>query len=182
MTRKILIWKDLGWKVSSTRYMGFLSFLTTVWPGLRVAQIWLIFAVPAHLCQPHIPSHLAYIEWFTHFCSPDPDSHLHSISHSYHNNSPVAEIIPITAIVSSCYLTPKFGTKYHPARWDTLNILEECKSFYLTKHINLDTFLCLEGHFPNTWLVILRFFFTNDLWLTFYTVILKFFCLEPPWN
>ena len=128
----------------------FLNFLTTVWPGLRVAQIRVIFAVPAHLRRPLIPSHLAYIEWFTHFRSPNSDSRLHSISRSYRNNSPVAEIIPITTIVSSCYLTPKFGTKYHPARWDTENILEECKSFFLTKHIDLDTFLRLEQHFPTT--------------------------------
>ena len=138
--------------------MNFWGFLTTVWPGLRVAQIQVIFAVPADLCQPLIPSHLAYVEWFTHFQSPNPDSCLHSVNRSYCNNSPAAEIIPITSIVSSCYLTPKFGTKYHPARWDTENILDECKSFYLTKHINLDTFLHLEDHFSTTLLHFFTFF------------------------
>ena len=104
------------------------------------------FEVPAHLRRPTIPSHLVYIDWFTRFRSPDRDSHLYSVTRSYRSNVPVAEIIPITSIVSACYLTPKFGTKFHPAQWNSDNVLEECKAFFLTKHINLDTFLRLEGH------------------------------------
>jgi hypothetical protein len=41
-------------------------------------------------------------------------------------------------VVLGCYLTSKFGTKYHPARWESHNI------FYLAKHIDIDTFLRLE--------------------------------------
>jgi hypothetical protein len=115
--------------------------------GLRVAQVRVIFAVPFHLRLPRIPSHLAYIDWFTPFRTPNPDSRLYSVSRSFRNNSPVSEIIPITSIISSCYLTPKFGTKYHPARWNSQNILDMCKTFYLTKHIDVDTFLHLENHF-----------------------------------
>ena len=41
----------------------------------------------------------------------------------------ITKIMPLASIVSSCYLTPKFGTTYHLARWLSTDVLEECKSF-----------------------------------------------------
>ena len=52
----------------------------------------------------------------------------------------VAGVIPIHDIVSSCYLIPKFGTKFFPAKWTHLDILDNWKHFSLNKYIDLSTF------------------------------------------
>jgi hypothetical protein len=105
-----------------------------------------IFTLPEHLQHPRLPNKLAYIEWFTPFRAPHSDSGLYPVIRASRNNSPVSEIIPIDSIVSSCHLIPKFGTKFHPAKWDADTVLEECKSFFLNKYINIQTFFNLERH------------------------------------
>ena len=52
----------------------------------------------------------------------------------------------IDTIISSCHLIPRFGTNYHPAKWDTDTVLEECKSFFLNKYLTIQTFFDLEQH------------------------------------
>jgi len=114
--------------------------------GLRVAQLRVIFAMPDHLCGQKLAKRLAYIEWFTPFRAPNADSGLYSVTRSRQNRSPSAAIIPIDSIVSSCHLIPKFGTNFHPARWDSTEILEECTSFLLNKHISITTFYKYNEH------------------------------------
>jgi hypothetical protein len=113
--------------------------------GLRVGQVRLIFALPEYLRGPDLPEYHACIEWFTPFRDPNTDSKLYSVSRSHRNNSPITEIVPVTSIISSCYLTPKFGTTYHPAKWASANVLEECKTFTLNKYISLYFFYQLEN-------------------------------------
>jgi len=108
--------------------------------GLRVAQLRVIFTLPEHLRHSHLPNKLAYVELFTPFRAPHSDSGLFPITRASRNNEPVSEIIPLDSIVSSCYLIPRFGTKYHPAKWDSDTVLEECKSFFLNKYLNIHTF------------------------------------------
>ena len=103
--------------------------------------------MPDHLCLQKIPKRLAYIEWFTPFRAPNPDSGFYSISRSHQNRMTSAAIIPIDSIVSSCHLIPKFGTKFHPARWNSTEILEECNSFLLNKYISIATFYKFNEHF-----------------------------------
>jgi len=114
--------------------------------GLRVAQLRVIFVLPEHLRHPYLPNKLAYIELFTPFRAPHPDSGLFPITRSSRNNGPVSEIIPLDSIISSCHLIPRFGTKFHPAKWNSDNVLEECKSFFLNKYLNIQTFFDLEQH------------------------------------
>ena len=114
--------------------------------GLRVAQLRAIFSLPEHLRHPHLPNKLAYIEWFTPFRAPHLDSGLFSVTRASRNNGPDSEVIPLDSIISSCHLIPRFGTKFHPAKWDSDNALEECKSFFLNKYLNIQTFFDLEQH------------------------------------
>ena len=114
--------------------------------GLRIAQLRVIFALPEHLQHPLLPNKLAYVEWFTPFRAPHPHSGLFLVSRSSRNNEPISEIIPLDSIVSSCHLIPKFGTNFLPAKWDSDSVLEECKSFFLNKYLNIKFFLDLERH------------------------------------
>jgi hypothetical protein len=114
--------------------------------GLRVAQLRVIFALPEHLRHSHLPEKLAYVDWFTPFRTPHTDSGLFPVSRTSRNNGPISEIIPLDSIVSSCHLIPRFGTKYLPAKWDSDSVLEECKSFFLNKYLNIQFFLDLERH------------------------------------
>jgi hypothetical protein len=115
--------------------------------GLRVGQIRLIFALPDYLRGRNLrlPKYNACIEWFSAFRAPNPDSNLFSVTRSRRNNAPVTEIVPLDSIKSSCYLTPRFGTTYHPARWSSADVLEDCHSFTLNKYISLALFYELEN-------------------------------------
>jgi hypothetical protein len=106
----------------------------------------MIFTLPDHLRHPSLPNNLAYVEWFSPFRAPHSDSGLFSITRSSRNNLPVSEIIPLQSIISPCHLIPGFGTKFHPAKWGSDNVLEECKSFFLNKYLTIQTFFDLERH------------------------------------
>ena len=114
--------------------------------GLRVAQLRVIFALPEHLRHSRLPNRLAYIDWFTPFRAPHPDSGLFPVSRTSRNNAPISEIIPLDSILSSCHIIPRFGTKYLPAKWDSDSVLEECRSFFLNKYLNIQFFFGLERH------------------------------------
>ncbi|KAH7906731.1 Zn-finger domain-containing protein [Hygrophoropsis aurantiaca] len=109
----------------------------------RVAQVRFIFTLPEHLRQPRTPTRLAYIEWFTPFRSRDPVNAMHSVSRSYLNRSPRAEVIPIERIVCSCHLVPKFGT-HASQEWTMDNVLDTCKTFYLNCWVNFYMFYHLR--------------------------------------
>ncbi|KIK05378.1 hypothetical protein K443DRAFT_91469 [Laccaria amethystina LaAM-08-1] len=109
-----------------------------IFQGLRVVQVNMFFALPDHLRHNQsIPKLLAYIEWFNPLRAPDPDSDLNSVTCSSACGCPVTDIIPIHNMVLSCYLIPKFGTKFYPATWTHLEILDNWKHFSLNKYINL---------------------------------------------
>ena len=114
-----------------------------------MAQLRAIFTLPEHLQHSLLPKKLAYVEWFTPFHAPHSDSGLFSVARASRNNGPVSEIIPLDFIVSSCHLIPRFGTKYHPAKWDSNTVPEECKSFFLNKYINIQFFFELEQRLHN---------------------------------
>src|SRR5271155_1085748 len=69
-----------------------------------------------------------------------------SVARSRQSNSPVSAIIPLDSIVCSCYLTPKFGMTYHPGKWTSAEVLEECKSFTFNKYITSAMFYNLEKY------------------------------------
>jgi hypothetical protein len=111
-----------------------------MWPGLRVAQVRLIFTLPSHLRHPSKPWQLAYVELFTPFRARDPNSKLHSVSRA---NRRHALIIPLDRITGSCHLIPNYRTKCD-RRWTTENVLEECPSFFVSRWLDLRTFYLLQ--------------------------------------
>ncbi|KAG1878538.1 hypothetical protein C8R48DRAFT_559181, partial [Suillus tomentosus] len=54
---------------------------------------------------------LAYVEWFQPFRVRDELFHMHAVSHSYAGHVPRSSVIPMSNIVHSCHLIPKFGTQ-----------------------------------------------------------------------
>lgn len=110
-----------------------------------MAQVRVIFALPDHLRGCGLPKYHAYVEWFNPLRAADPDSLLHSVTRSYQHGCPLAEIVPLTDIVTPCHLTPKFGTNFHPAPWTNVEILANWKSFTLNKYIHLGTFYEYQG-------------------------------------
>jgi hypothetical protein len=143
--------KELTWKVFDLIF-NTISFLTNTSScccliGLRVGQVRLIFALPDYLRGRDLtlPKYNACVEWFNPFRAPNADTQLFSVTRSHRINAPVTEIVPLTSIASSCYLTPRFGTSYHPARWSSADIVEEYKSFTFNKYISLYMFYQLEN-------------------------------------
>ncbi|KAG1872229.1 hypothetical protein F4604DRAFT_1881036 [Suillus subluteus] len=78
--------------------------------GLQVVQVQLLFNIPSHLHISGQPYQVALIEWFTPFCACDGVTKMHSVSQSYSGQAPRTEVIPMSRIMGSCHLLPKFGT------------------------------------------------------------------------
>ncbi|EDR02490.1 uncharacterized protein LACBIDRAFT_332395 [Laccaria bicolor S238N-H82] len=91
-------------------------------------------------CDHSLPQYLVYIEWFNLLRSPDPDSGLCFVTRSSHHNQPISEVVPLCNVVLGCHLIPKFSTKFSPAKWNHLKILNNWKTFSLNKYIDLATF------------------------------------------
>ncbi|EPQ52316.1 hypothetical protein GLOTRDRAFT_47557 [Gloeophyllum trabeum ATCC 11539] len=109
--------------------------------GLQVAQVRLLFQLPEYLrYHPRQPVDLAYVEWMTLFSAQDPLTYTHSVSRSTRRGGQRnAEIIPISRIVHSCHLIPKFGTECNRA-WTADIAVENCKSFILNRWLDVATF------------------------------------------
>jgi hypothetical protein len=115
--------------------------------GLRVAQVRTIFTLPDHLNTSRLPKKLVYIEWFSAFRAPDPISRRYSVSRSVRQHSPVATIIPLTDIVATCHLAPKYGTRFgSTGTWTHDTALEVCPSFTLNTDIDISTWYEHERH------------------------------------
>lgn len=115
--------------------------------GLRAAQVHVIFALPRRLQTKDLPTHFAYIEWFTPFRAPDPIHGLRSLSRSTRRGQPNSEIIPLGQIVRSCHLAPYFGRKVDP-HWRG-DVMSRCRNFLYNHWINICTFTTVYER-PNT--------------------------------
>ncbi|KAG2113682.1 hypothetical protein DEU56DRAFT_874333 [Suillus clintonianus] len=111
----------------------------TALEGLRVAQVRFLFDLPPHLRIAGQPFYLALIKWFKPFHGCNNLLKMHSVSRSYVGQAPRAEVIPITHIVGSCHLIPKFGTHADPM-WRADEVLDVCKTFYVNPWIDITMF------------------------------------------
>ncbi|KAG2137099.1 uncharacterized protein EDB93DRAFT_1091318, partial [Suillus bovinus] len=98
----------------------------------RVGQVRVIFTLPPKfiplLFPPTIrlPTHLAYVEWFTPFLpAPDRNSGLYKVSHSLRDGDTMASIVSIADIECSVHLIPRFGVMAQQ-EWTSDTVLEDC--------------------------------------------------------
>ncbi|KAG1828595.1 hypothetical protein DFJ58DRAFT_672192 [Suillus subalutaceus] len=112
----------------------------------RVGQVRVMFTFPPKsiplLFPPtvHLPTHLAYVEWFTPFPpAADRNSRLYKLLQSLRGGDTVASIVPVADIERSVHLIPRFGVMA-PREWTSDTVLEDCDTFWLNSYIDRYTF------------------------------------------
>jgi len=108
--------------------------------GLCIGQVRCIFSLPPHAIDLWFPArtgtfshkHFAYIEWFTTFsrAQKDQNTKLFKVSRLMARGERRVSIIPVSLILSSIQLFPKFGPQA-PISWSSSNVLESATSFYV---------------------------------------------------
>ncbi|KAJ7862571.1 hypothetical protein B0H13DRAFT_1900002 [Mycena leptocephala] len=100
--------------------------------GLGVARVRVIFKLPEH--HGNYPDPLVYIDWFKPLTTPVANLEMYRVSLSTRMRHQKSEIIPITDIVRSCHLIPRFGRRIDPT-WTSENVLDRFKEFYLNPYL-----------------------------------------------
>ncbi|KAJ7100980.1 hypothetical protein B0H15DRAFT_770315 [Mycena belliarum] len=104
--------------------------------GYRIAQVRVVFSLPPRLANTilaptvTVPSHLAYVEWFSQF-KPEPERYhsMYKVTRAVKNGDRLASIIPVPNIRRSAHLLPKFGP-VAPLEWKSHNVLDKCPVFF----------------------------------------------------
>ncbi|KAH9016036.1 hypothetical protein EDB85DRAFT_1875359 [Lactarius pseudohatsudake] len=117
--------------------------------GPRIAQVRVVFQLPRKVIHQvflssdiALPTHLAYVEWFSPIPTTPDSNDLYRVSRLTQNGRHLASIIPIDSLFSSVHLLPRFGPE--TSEWNTFSVLELCRSFYINPFSNRDVFLlCL---------------------------------------
>ncbi|TFK45442.1 hypothetical protein OE88DRAFT_1649304 [Heliocybe sulcata] len=110
--------------------------------GLRVAQVRVIFKLPGELGGTNEQEPLAYVHWFRPLQSIDPVGNMFKLVRSTRQSRPNASIIPVSAIVRTCHLAPRFGTAAVMESWAT----DDRNEFLLNKYIDHSMFEMLRHH------------------------------------
>jgi hypothetical protein len=111
----------------------------------RVGRIRAIFQLRErevkHLDIPKdkpLPSHLAYVEWFTPFPdTSEPHHRQYKLSYSRVAGGTLASVVDVSSIVSSIHLLPRFG-RICERKWTSSNVLDKCTTFYVNSFGNHD--------------------------------------------
>jgi hypothetical protein len=105
--------------------------------GYRLGRVRVVFSIPEQaldrMFRPGVvvPSHLAYVEWFTPFDdNPDPVHGLYKVKSTRTEEGHVCSVIPVTNVRRSAHLYPKFGP-VAPPEWTSSNVLDLCTTFLL---------------------------------------------------
>ncbi|KAJ7587465.1 hypothetical protein C8J56DRAFT_1004549 [Mycena floridula] len=107
-----------------------------------VARVRVIFELPAAYGDFEEP--LAYVEWFTTFRAVDQASQMFHIKPSTISGRLRTSIIPLSWILRSCHLLPKFGRVVNTS-WNTNNVLDVCPSFLLNFYLRHLDFIMFRG-------------------------------------
>jgi hypothetical protein len=118
--------------------------------GLRVAQVRAIFSIPKRLISKELPSHvdlpkhLAYVELFSSFGSvPDPNHGMYKVTRVLDGGQPLALIIPVTSVLRSVHLFPKFGP-VASREWSSSSVLDDASSFYVNPWSDRSMYLVMS--------------------------------------
>lgn len=122
--------------------------LINEYTGPRIAQVRVIFQFPNAAIskvfpspQTKVPSHLAYVEWFSPLSStPDPRHMLHRVSRLTRRGRRCMGVIPADSVLGSVHLIPRFG-QVVPPNWNSFTVLEQCESFYVNPFNDVDTYM-----------------------------------------
>ena len=118
----------------------------TLCAGLRVAQVRVIFRLPAAVCVAaglHTScagEPLAYIEWFTQFHARDNTNGMFLLTRSTRQHRRHAAIIPVTAVARSCHLIPVWGSSMDRS-WTSEKVLDTAKKFYFNWYLRHNDFV-----------------------------------------
>ncbi|KAJ3723812.1 hypothetical protein C8R42DRAFT_719715 [Lentinula raphanica] len=104
----------------------------------RIGRIRVIFSIPNNRLDTllptnvPLPTHLAYVEWFTKFSrSPEAFSGLYRVKRNVLADGKIAaSILPLESIMRSVHLFPKWGGSV-PPEWTSESVLDEAPSFTL---------------------------------------------------
>ncbi|KAH9041565.1 hypothetical protein EDB85DRAFT_2242145 [Lactarius pseudohatsudake] len=135
--------------VSSHYFSVRAAGLSNYFPGLRIAQVRVVFQLPNKVLPQLFPStdvtpptHLAYVEWFSTIpTTPDSNSRLYRVSRLTRNGRRLASVIPVDDIYSSVHLLPRFGQLEDSPGCNTFSVLELCHSFYINPFSSRDIYL-----------------------------------------
>lgn len=107
-------------------------------PGLRVAEVRIIFMLPPHLGSYRQP--LAYIHWFKPLRMFDDNVRMFSFGRSTRNHVPNAAVVPVTQLIQPCHLVPKFPSGAMDPHWTQGDSMTAADTFYLNRYIDLRIF------------------------------------------
>ena len=120
--------------------------------GHRIAQVRVVFQIPSNVIpkvfptSTTIPSHLAYVEWFSPLSATlDSNSSMYKISRLIHHGRQHAAIIPVERIRCSVHLLPRFGPAA-PHDWKSFSVLDQSNTFYVNPFSDRHNYLLFSGH------------------------------------
>ncbi|KAN0141046.1 hypothetical protein V8E53_000802 [Lactarius tabidus] len=120
--------------------------------GHRIAQVRVVFQIPSKILpkvfpsSTTIPSHLAYVEWFSPLsATPDDNSSMYKVSRLVHRGCRCTAIIPVERIRCSVHLLPRFGPAA-PQEWKSFLVLDQCNTFYVNPFSDRHNYLLFSGH------------------------------------
>ena len=112
--------------------------------GLTVGRVRVIFKLPEEICDH--PEPLAFVEWFTPLTTMDPDLGMYIIGASSRNLRRRTSVVPVSHIVRSCHLLPRFGKAPIDPTWHSANILDQNIKFYVNCYLRHLDFVLFCGH------------------------------------
>jgi hypothetical protein len=117
------------------------SPLTYYHTGISVARVKAIFKLPPVFGDYLHP--IAYVEWYKPPTQIDGDAGMYRISRSTHMGGTRSSIISVDQILRTCHLSPWYGRACNPD-WDSANVLDEAKEFYLNTYLRHHDFHLLR--------------------------------------
>ena len=124
------------------------KFDSTCRTGHRIAQARVVFQIPSKYLpkvflpsRPTPPTHLAYIEWFSLPSAAQNSSHgLYKVSRLKKDDQRQASILPVSSIISSVHLLPRFGQNDQQGL-NSFTVLEKWDSFYVNPFSDVNNFM-----------------------------------------